>query len=45
MYRLFYLSMFEISSERGRGEKVFDLSSGAELVMQQATIRGLQEVG
>lgn len=36
--------MFEICSERGKGEKAFDLSNGSELSMQQGTLKGLQEV-
>ncbi|XP_071695265.1 kinesin-like protein KIN-6 [Rutidosis leptorrhynchoides] len=43
--RTFYLSMFEIYSERGKGEKIMDLShDGGDLVMQQSNIKGLQEV-
>ncbi|KAI6687653.1 hypothetical protein NL676_024481 [Syzygium grande] len=42
--RSFLLSMFEICSERGKGEKAFDLSNGFELSMQQWTLKGLQEV-
>ncbi|XP_039170699.1 kinesin-like protein KIN-6 isoform X2 [Eucalyptus grandis] len=42
--RSFLLSMFEICSERGKGEKAFDLSNGSELSMQQWTLKGLQEV-
>ncbi|KAJ9542378.1 hypothetical protein OSB04_028884 [Centaurea solstitialis] len=42
--RTFYLSMFEIYSERGKGEKIMDLShEGGDLYMQQSTIKGLQE--
>ncbi|KAF5740880.1 chromosome-associated kinesin KIF4A-like [Tripterygium wilfordii] len=42
--RLFYISMFEICSERGKGERIFDLSpDGADLSMQRSTIKGLQE--
>ncbi|XP_044474796.1 kinesin-like protein KIN-6 isoform X3 [Mangifera indica] len=41
----FYLSMFEIYSERGKGEKMLDLSpDGTDLNMQQSSIKGLQEV-
>ncbi|KAF8023556.1 hypothetical protein BT93_F0920 [Corymbia citriodora subsp. variegata] len=36
--------MFEICSERGKGEKAYDLSNGSELSMQQWTLKGLQEV-
>ncbi|KAK7859218.1 kinesin-like protein kin-6 [Quercus suber] len=43
--RSFCISIFEIYSERGKGEKVYDLSAGGtELSMQQSTIKGLQEV-
>ncbi|XP_030541570.1 kinesin-like protein KIN-6 isoform X2 [Rhodamnia argentea] len=42
--RSFLLSMFEICTERGKGEKAFDLSNGSELSMQQGTLKGLQEV-
>ncbi|PKI45649.1 hypothetical protein CRG98_033965 [Punica granatum] len=42
--RSFYLSMFQICSERGKAEKAFDLSNGVELSMHQSTIKGLQEV-
>ncbi|KAI9200755.1 hypothetical protein LWI28_012843 [Acer negundo] len=43
--RSFYLSIFEIYSERGKGERMLDLSpDGGDLFMQQSTIRGLQEV-
>ncbi|PON73385.1 Kinesin-like protein [Parasponia andersonii] len=42
--RSFSISIFEIQSER-KGEKLFDLSpGGAELSMQNSTIKGLQEV-
>ncbi|KAK3007320.1 hypothetical protein RJ639_016736 [Escallonia herrerae] len=42
--RTFYLSMFEIRSERGKSERVIDLSQdGGELSMQQSIIKGLQE--
>ncbi|KVI07799.1 Kinesin, motor domain-containing protein, partial [Cynara cardunculus var. scolymus] len=42
--RTFYLSMFEIYSERGKGEKIMDLSQdGGDLYMQQSNIKGLQE--
>lgn len=37
--------MFEIYSERGKGEKIMDLSQdGGDLYMQQSNIKGLQEV-
>ncbi|XP_062163300.1 kinesin-like protein KIN-6 isoform X1 [Alnus glutinosa] len=43
--RSFSISIFEIYSERGKGEKVCDLSpEGTDLSMQQSTIKGLQEV-
>ncbi|CAH1435546.1 unnamed protein product [Lactuca virosa] len=42
--RTFYLSMFEIYSERGKGEKIMDLSQeGGDLFMQQSNIKGLKE--
>ncbi|KAJ0702329.1 putative plus-end-directed kinesin ATPase [Helianthus annuus] len=42
--RSFYLSMFEIYSERGKGEKIMDLSQeGGDLYMQQSNIKGLKE--
>ncbi|XP_024040061.1 kinesin-like protein KIN-6 isoform X4 [Citrus clementina] len=43
--RSFYLSIFEIYSERGKGEKLLDLlPDGVDLCMQQSTIKGLQEI-
>ncbi|CAL8099015.1 unnamed protein product [Prunus armeniaca] len=43
--RSFFISIFEISSERGKGERVFDLSpNGGDLCMQQSTLKGLQEI-
>ncbi|XP_024030295.1 kinesin-like protein KIN-6 [Morus notabilis] len=43
--RSFNISIFEILSERGKGEKLFDLlPGGAELSMRQSTVKGLQEV-
>ncbi|XP_020517807.1 kinesin-like protein KIN-6 isoform X2 [Amborella trichopoda] len=43
--RCFYMSMFEICSERGRGERIFDLAQdGREVFFQQSIIKGLQEV-
>ncbi|OMO87370.1 hypothetical protein CCACVL1_09079 [Corchorus capsularis] len=43
--RQFYLSVFEICAERGKAERICDLTSdGPDLYMQQSTIRGLQEV-
>nr|XP_033515419.1 kinesin-like protein KIN-6 isoform X12 [Nicotiana tomentosiformis] len=42
--RIFYLSMFEISSEKGKSEKIFDLSQdGADLCIQQSSIKGVQQ--
>ncbi|XP_019709158.1 kinesin-like protein KIN-6 isoform X2 [Elaeis guineensis] len=43
--RSYYLSMFEIYSERGKGERILDLSpNGIDLSLQQSTMKGLQEV-
>ncbi|XP_040872159.1 kinesin-like protein KIN-6 isoform X2 [Glycine max] len=43
--RTFYMSIFEICSERGKAEKLFDLlSDGSEISMQQSTVKGLKEV-
>ncbi|KAI9113139.1 hypothetical protein K1719_015664 [Acacia pycnantha] len=43
--RSIYISIFEIYSERGKAEKLFDLlRDGCELSMQQSTVKGLQEV-
>ncbi|GAV56737.1 Kinesin domain-containing protein [Cephalotus follicularis] len=43
--RSFYISMFEICSERGKGERLIDLSpDGADICLQQSTIKGLLEV-
>ncbi|XP_019099103.1 PREDICTED: kinesin-like protein KIN-6 isoform X1 [Camelina sativa] len=44
--RSFNLSIFEICSERRKGEKAYDLlgSESSELSVQQSTIRGLKEV-
>ncbi|KAG7020448.1 Kinesin-like protein KIN-6, partial [Cucurbita argyrosperma subsp. argyrosperma] len=43
--RSYYLSIFEIYSEKGKGEKMYDLSAdGGELTMQQYNIKGLKEV-
>ncbi|XP_027354591.1 kinesin-like protein KIN-6 [Abrus precatorius] len=43
--RSFYMSIFEIYSERSKAEKVFDLlPDGGELSMQQSTVKGLKEV-
>ncbi|CAA7031719.1 unnamed protein product [Microthlaspi erraticum] len=45
-FRSFHLSIFEIYSERGKGEKAYDLlgDGSSELSVQQSTIRGLKEV-
>ncbi|KAK7409908.1 hypothetical protein VNO78_00302 [Psophocarpus tetragonolobus] len=44
-FRTFYMSIFEICSERGKAEKLFDLlSDGGEISMQQSTVKGLKEV-
>ncbi|XP_022769193.1 kinesin-like protein KIN-6 isoform X3 [Durio zibethinus] len=41
----FYLSIFEICTERGKSERISDLTSdGPDLSMQQSAIKGLQEV-
>ncbi|KAA8537506.1 hypothetical protein F0562_027114 [Nyssa sinensis] len=43
--RSFSVSMFEIYSERGKAERMFDLfQDGGDLFLQQSTIKGLQEV-
>ncbi|CAK7341665.1 unnamed protein product [Dovyalis caffra] len=43
--RAFKISVFEIYSDRGKAERISDLSpDGGDLSMQQATIKGLQEV-
>ncbi|KAI4336765.1 hypothetical protein L6164_015250 [Bauhinia variegata] len=43
--RSFYITMFEIYSERGKVEKLFDLlQDGAELSMQQSNVKCLKEV-
>ncbi|KAK7310974.1 hypothetical protein RJT34_08799 [Clitoria ternatea] len=43
--RSFNISIFEIYTERGKAEKLFDLlPDGGELSMQQSTVRGLKEV-
>ncbi|XP_063950245.1 kinesin-like protein KIN-6 isoform X2 [Daucus carota subsp. sativus] len=42
--RTFYLSMFEICSERGRTERMIDLfNDGVDICLQQSTIKGLHE--
>ncbi|KAL8524131.1 hypothetical protein ACS0TY_013918 [Phlomoides rotata] len=41
---IFYLSMFEISSEKGKAERMTDLlHDGGDISMQQSVIKGLQE--
>ncbi|XP_016167426.1 kinesin-like protein KIN-6 isoform X2 [Arachis ipaensis] len=43
--RSFYISIFEICTERGKSEKLYDLlPDGGELSMRQSAIKGLQEV-
>ncbi|KAK9946915.1 hypothetical protein M0R45_012355 [Rubus argutus] len=43
--RSFYITMFEISTERGKAEKWVDLSpNGGEITMQQSNLKGLQEI-
>ncbi|KAG5542454.1 hypothetical protein RHGRI_022104 [Rhododendron griersonianum] len=43
--RIFYLSMFEICSERGKAERLIDLFQDVgDLCMQQSTVKGVQEV-
>ncbi|KAK9748563.1 hypothetical protein RND81_02G066900 [Saponaria officinalis] len=43
--RSFYLSVFEISLEKGKGEKLYDLSpDGGDIHMQQSVVKGLKEV-
>ncbi|XP_057794860.1 kinesin-like protein KIN-6 isoform X2 [Salvia miltiorrhiza] len=42
--RVVYLSMFEISSERGKGEKMIDLlHDGGDVSLQHSVIKGLGE--
>ncbi|KAL0351742.1 UNVERIFIED_CONTAM: Kinesin-like protein KIN-6 [Sesamum calycinum] len=42
--RVFYLSMFEISSEKGKAEKMIDLlHGGGDIYMQHSVLKGLQE--
>ncbi|XP_051139975.1 kinesin-like protein KIN-6 isoform X2 [Andrographis paniculata] len=42
--RVFYLSMFEISLERGKAERMTDLlHEGADIYMQNTVLKGLQE--
>ncbi|CAI8600118.1 unnamed protein product [Vicia faba] len=43
--RSYYIAIFEIYTERGKSEKLFDLlPDGSELSMQQSTIKGQKEV-
>ncbi|KAM5565155.1 kinesin-like protein KIN-6 [Rosa sericea] len=43
--RSFFISVFEISTERGKTEKWIDLSpNGGEITMQQSNLKGLQEI-
>ncbi|XVF35944.1 hypothetical protein REPUB_Repub19eG0015500 [Reevesia pubescens] len=43
--RQFYISIFEICTERGKSERICDLTlDGPDLSMQQSVIKGLQEV-
>ncbi|XP_010246822.1 PREDICTED: kinesin-like protein KIN-6 isoform X12 [Nelumbo nucifera] len=45
MSRSYYISMLEIYSDRGKGERIIDLSTdGADLCSQQLTNKGPQEV-
>ncbi|KAL6524837.1 hypothetical protein OROMI_030430 [Orobanche minor] len=42
--RVFYLSMFEISSEKGKAERMVDLlHDQSDMCMQQSVLKGLQE--
>ncbi|KAI3464817.1 hypothetical protein Pfo_021480 [Paulownia fortunei] len=42
--RVFYLSMFEISSEKGKAERMIDLlHDGGDICMQNSVLKGLQE--
>ncbi|PIN17293.1 Kinesin-like protein [Handroanthus impetiginosus] len=42
--RVFYLSMFEISSEKGKAERMIDLlHDGGDVCMQNSILKGLQE--
>ncbi|KAJ7966883.1 Kinesin-like protein [Quillaja saponaria] len=44
-FRSFNISVFEIYSERGKGEKLIDLSpDGVDVTMHQSTKKGLREV-
>nr|XP_011459106.1 PREDICTED: armadillo repeat-containing kinesin-like protein 1 [Fragaria vesca subsp. vesca] len=43
--RSFFISMFEISTEKGKAERWIDLSpNGGEITMQQSNLKGLQEI-
>ncbi|XP_060178622.1 kinesin-like protein KIN-6 isoform X2 [Lycium barbarum] len=43
-HRIFHLSMFEICSEKGKSEKIFDLiQEGADLSIQQSSIKAMRE--
>lgn len=43
--RSFYLSIFEIYSEKGKGERLSDLSpDGSDIYMQQSAVKGLKEI-
>ncbi|OAY76847.1 Kinesin-like protein KIF22, partial [Ananas comosus] len=45
MFGTYYISMFEIYSERGKGERILDLCpDGVDLSIHQLTIKGLREV-
>lgn len=45
MDRVLYLSMFEISSEKGKAERMIDLlHDGGDICMQHSVIKGLREV-
>ncbi|CAN4115712.1 unnamed protein product [Withania somnifera] len=42
--QIFYMSMFEICSEKGKSERIFDLiQDGADLFVQQSSIKGIRE--
>ncbi|KNA17632.1 hypothetical protein SOVF_077930 isoform B [Spinacia oleracea] len=43
--RSIYLSVFEIHSEKGKGEKLSDLTpDGSDIYMQQSAVKGLKEI-
>lgn len=45
MDRAFYLSIFEISSEKGKGERMIDLlHDRGDVCMQHSVLKGLKEV-